>query len=99
MFEAGLVHEVRALNERGFGCALPAFSAIGYREVCGLLRGELTLEEARSRTKTATHRLARTQSTWFRRHDPEITWLDAGPDLEEPAAVVVRSFLGAAAEE
>jgi tRNA dimethylallyltransferase len=93
MFDAGLVDEVRWLNARGFGCDLFAFSAIGYREVCGFLRGDLTLEEARVRTKTATHRLARTQAAWFRRNDPRITWLDAGPDLVERATAATRAFL------
>ncbi|MGH2588558.1 MAG: tRNA (adenosine(37)-N6)-dimethylallyltransferase MiaA [Dehalococcoidia bacterium] len=93
MFEAGLVEEVRSLEASGRGCSSFAFDAIGYREVCDLLRGELTLEEARSRTKLATHRLARTQSAWFRRSDPRITWLSAGPDLEERAIAVTEAFL------
>jgi tRNA dimethylallyltransferase len=94
MFAAGLVDEVRSLNARGFGCDLFAFSAIGYREVCGFLSGDLTLDEARDRTKTATHRLARTQAAWFRRSDPRITWLDAGPDLVERAVETTGTFLG-----
>jgi tRNA dimethylallyltransferase len=93
MFEAGLVEEVRGLLARGYDCALPAFSAIGYREVCGHLSGDLTLEEARSRTKLNTHRLARTQAAWFRRSDPRITWLDAGPGLTDAAIDAVRLFL------
>ncbi len=44
-FEAGLVDEARALRER-FDPALPAFSAIGYRESWGVLDGSLTLAEA-----------------------------------------------------
>lgn len=98
MFEAGLVDEVRALNDRGFGCELPSFSAIGYREVCGFLRGDSTLDEARARTKLATHRLVRTQAAWFRRTDPRITWLEVGPDLVERAAVQVQPFLSAQQE-
>ena len=92
MLDAGLVDEVCALNARGYGCNLPAFSAIGYREVCGYLRGELTLDEARAQTKTATHRLARTQSAWFRRADSRITRLDATPDLVERAAAITHHF-------
>ena len=95
MFAAGLVAEVQALRAAGFSCDLPSFSAIGYCEVCGFLRGDSTLEEARYRTKTATHRLARVQATWFRRSDPRITWLDAGPGLEEQAADTLRRFLAA----
>jgi tRNA dimethylallyltransferase len=99
MFAAGFVEEVRSLVARGHGCDAPAFSAIGYREVCGFLRGDLTLDEARARVKTATHRLARTQDGWFRRSDPRITWLEAGTDLTERAAAAVRAFLDAEPEE
>ena len=99
MFASGLVEEVRSLNAHGFGCDLPSFSAIGYRQVCSLLRGDLTLEAAVEQTKTATHRLARTQHAWFRPADPRITWLNAGPDLTEQAAAAVRSFLSAGPAE
>jgi tRNA dimethylallyltransferase len=97
MFDAGLVEEVGALNARGYGCDLPALSAIGYREVCRFLRGDLTLDEARSRTKFNTHRLARTQGAWFRRADRRITWLDAGPALTDAAIRAVGDFLRKAA--
>jgi len=58
------------------------------------VRGELALEEAARRIKTATHRFARQQYAWFRLKDPRIHWLDA-----EDAGVVgaslqiVRGFL------
>lgn len=93
MFEAGVVDEVRALLDRGWSCDLPAFTAIGYREVCGHLRGELTLDEARDRTKLATHRLARTQSGWFRHSDPRITWLEPDPSLVGRAIDITQGLL------
>jgi tRNA dimethylallyltransferase len=96
MFAAGLVEEVRALTAEGRGCGSFAFNAIGYRQVCDFLAGNSTLEEARSRTKLATHRLARSQDAWFRRSDPRITWLDAGPDLEQQAVEVTSAFLRSA---
>lgn len=77
MFASGLMEEVRGLLARGYSCELPALNSIGYVEVCGYLRGDLTLAEAVARTKTGTHRLARTQANWFRRSDPAIHWLDA----------------------
>ena len=52
-------------------------SGIGYRQVCQHLAGELSLAEAVQRIKTATHRLARMQHTWFRADDVRIHWLDA----------------------
>ena len=39
---------------------------------------ESELSEALARTQTATHRLIRTQGTWFRADDPRICWVDAG---------------------
>ena len=93
MFDRGLVEEVRMLTADGRGCGTFAFTAIGYRQVCDFFAGNSTLEEARSRTKLATHRLARTQGAWFRRTDPRITWLDAGPELEKRALAVTAAFL------
>jgi tRNA dimethylallyltransferase len=90
MFAAGLVEEVQGLLEQGYACDLPALNSIGYAQVCGYLRGDLTLSEAVARTKTGTHRLARTQANWFRRSDPAIHWLDAehGPPAEAAAALI-----------
>ena len=47
MIAAGLVGEVQALVERGFGYDLPAMSGIGYREIGMYLRGEIDLGYAR----------------------------------------------------
>jgi tRNA dimethylallyltransferase len=86
MIGAGLVDEVRDLVDRGYGCDLPAMSAIGYREVCEFLAGERTLAETIARIKTGTRRLARMQHTWFKPADPRISWLPAdSPSLERLA--------------
>ncbi len=84
MFEAGFVEEVERLLTMGFGRELPAMSGIGYGEICAYLAGELTLEQAVSRTKIGTHRLARHQNAWFKSSDPRIQWLD---DAEAVAGV------------
>ena len=90
MIELGLIDEVRGLIERGYACDLPAMSGIGYRQVCQHFAGELSLDEAIARIKTATHRLARTQHNWFRRVDSRIHWIDVsdGEPLEEALRVV-----------
>jgi tRNA dimethylallyltransferase len=90
MFAAGLVDEVRGLLARGYARTLPAMRSIGYAQVCDYLAGTLTLAEAMARTRTGTHRLARTQGAWFRRDDPRIHWLDAepGPPVDAAAALV-----------
>jgi tRNA dimethylallyltransferase len=95
MLAAGLVDEVRGLLARGYGPGLPPLSGIGYRQVCQHLAGELSLAEATAKMKTETHRLARMQSTWFRRDDPRIHWLDASPANPYDAAVgIIKSALG-----
>lgn len=76
MFDHGFVEEVRRLCRQGFRDGLTAPYAIGYRDVVSALDGEITLEEARARMKTETHRYAKRQRTWFRR-DSRIVWLDA----------------------
>jgi tRNA dimethylallyltransferase len=92
MIVAGLVDEVRRLNQAGYGCDLPSMASIGYREICEHLRGECTLAEAIVRIKTETHRLARMQHAWFRAGDPRIRWLDAdSPNLLDEATSFARA--------
>ena len=66
--------EVRRLVDAGLRDGLTASRALGYRQVLAYLDGELTEEEARTRTVTATRKFARRQDGWFRK-DPRITWL------------------------
>lgn len=82
MFEGGLVQEVAALLQAGYASTLPSLSGIGYAQVVQYLHGDIGLDSARERTKTATHRLARQQGAWFRTDDARITWLCAGHGIE-----------------
>jgi tRNA dimethylallyltransferase len=74
MFEVGFVDEVTRLLAEGLTEGRTAGRAIGYREVAAYLAGELTLDQAREQTTTATRRFARRQDSWFRK-DPRITWV------------------------
>ncbi len=81
MLERGWLAEVERLREhargRG-GCSLgelPAFQAIGYRQLADHLDGNLTLEQALEETVRATRRYAKRQETWFRK-EPQVCWLD-----------------------
>ncbi|MDT9685750.1 tRNA (adenosine(37)-N6)-dimethylallyltransferase MiaA [Streptomyces sp. TRM76323] len=74
MWEAGLVDEVRALEERGLREGRTASRALGYQQVLAALAGECTEREARDETVRATKRFARRQDSWFRR-DPRVRWL------------------------
>jgi tRNA dimethylallyltransferase len=74
MWAGGLVAEVRRLVDEGLREGLTASRALGYRQVLAFLDGELTEDEARTRTVTATRKFARRQDGWFRK-DARITWL------------------------
>lgn len=87
MFEGGLVDETQALLAAGVPAGAPAMSSIGYGETVRFLRGELTLDEARDRTKIATHRLIRSQDQWFRRDDRRITWVRDADDVDMQANI------------
>jgi tRNA dimethylallyltransferase len=82
MWERGLVDEVRALEARGLRDGLTASRALGYQQVLAFLAGDLTEEEARERTVSATRRFARRQDSWFRKDD-RVHWVG----YDDPARV------------
>ncbi|HKK52235.1 MAG TPA: tRNA (adenosine(37)-N6)-dimethylallyltransferase MiaA [Myxococcota bacterium] len=90
MIEAGLLREVRALRERGYGPELRPMQAIGYRHIQPVVDGSDTLVNALAAMKVDTRRFARRQRTWLRAV-PEAIWLDPS----DPDAVVaeVERFL------
>ena len=90
MLEAGWVEEVRGLLAAGYAPEQPSFSSAGYRELAAYVNGSLTLSEAVERAKSATRRLARMQSNWFKANDTRIAW-------HTDTASLVRQALEAAA--
>jgi tRNA dimethylallyltransferase len=90
-FDAGLIDEARALRER-FDPALPAFSAIGYREAWAVLDGQLAREAAITEDARRNVAFAKRQRTWFR-SEPDIRWLRAGDAATIDEAVVVATRL------
>jgi tRNA dimethylallyltransferase len=83
MWQAGLVDEVRALQQQGLRDGRTASRALGYAQVLDALAGSCSLDEARTATVAATRRFARRQLSWFRR-DPRVQWLASDrPDLLE----------------
>jgi len=92
-FEAGLVEEARALRER-YDPALPAFSAIGYREAWAVLDGTLTREAAIAEDARRNLAFAKRQRTWFRT-EPDITWMDGTTEAPDAAALdAARRLMG-----
>lgn len=84
MIAAGLLNEIRALQNAGISQDATSMQAIGYKELFSAARGEESLEDAILRLKQATRRLAKRQLTWFRR-DPRIHWffLDRTEDFDD----------------
>jgi tRNA dimethylallyltransferase len=66
MVQAGFVDEVRTLLAAGYAADLPAFSALGYREIADALLGSSSLAAALEATRGHTHDFIRRQLTWFR---------------------------------
>lgn len=91
-FDAGLVEEAEALRER-YGSALPAFSAIGYREAWSVLDGARTRDEAIDDDARRNVAFAKRQRTWFR-SDIGTTWLDATRDITSDARAVIEGRPG-----
>ncbi len=80
MLSLGLIEEVKALRERGFGNWGPLYS-VGYKETQAYLEGSLSREELEPAIITATMQLAKRQMTWFKR-DASIRWFDAEAEAE-----------------
>jgi tRNA dimethylallyltransferase len=75
MIEQGWRDEVRQLlagfAARGISAddalKLPSMSALGYREIAGVVLGRMSLDDAVVEIKRATRRFIRMQDTWFRK--------------------------------
>ena len=94
MITNGFLDEVKALTTRGYEMGIGCLSSPGYRELGQYLEGKFSLEEAISKTKFQTHRLARRQYTWFKEEDPRITWLDINQlNISHAASNLVTNYL------
>jgi tRNA dimethylallyltransferase len=89
MFDAGLIDEVRTLEQAGLRDGRTASRALGYQQVLAMVDGLLSEPEARAETAQATRRFVRRQRSWFRR-DPRIHWLSPAPDLLARALTTIR---------
>ena len=76
MLDMGLEEETRRLFSEGvFDGSGTATQAIGYKELLGYIRGEMTFDEAKEELKTASRRYAKRQMTWFSAHS-NVRWVD-----------------------
>lgn len=80
MYGRGLLAEVDVLLKQ-YGClSATAGQAIGYKEACSCLRGEIPAAMARELTVTRTRQLAKRQMTWFR-GQMEVEWVETEAGL------------------
>lgn len=93
MLAAGFEDEVRALLQKGFNPDLPNLSAIGYRQMIGYLKGEISLEEAVRLMKRSTRQFVRRQANWFKKDDPRIHWFRAGANTVDEMEDLIHSWL------
>lgn len=91
MIKGGLLEEVAALYERGYGRELKSMQSLGYRHAGMILAGKMDLREAVDLMKRDTRRYAKRQFTWFR-SEPEVLWI--GPDQITEIGAMVDNFLG-----
>lgn len=94
MFAAGLLDEVQGLLDKGYSPSLPSMSAIGYRECVGVIKGELTAEQAKAEMKRITRIFVRRQANWFKESDPRIHWFHPEREnlLEEIKTIIRNSM-------
>ena len=96
MLEQGLTDELKELERLGF--SETSAQAIGYKELEGWRRGEMTLQQAAEELKRSTRRYDKRQLTWFRRN-PETHWLfhedfQTREELTEAACALAAEFVG-----
>ena len=73
MFECGILEETEAAEQQ-YGIGTTAAQAAGYKESLAFIRGEITKQDAITKTKQRTRQLAKRQRTWFRSFSDAV-WL------------------------
>lgn len=93
MLREGLLEEVRALRNRGYGARDPGLNATGYAELLPVLAGETTLDSATELIRKHTRAYARRQLTWLRHQLPAgAVWLDSSESLAAMADRVAHDW-------
>ncbi|HCB00948.1 MAG TPA: tRNA (adenosine(37)-N6)-dimethylallyltransferase MiaA [Anaerolineae bacterium] len=82
MFANGLLDEVKGLLDKGYSPTLPSMSAIGYRECVGVIKGQMSIEQAKVEMRRITRIFVRRQSNWFKESDESIKWFHPNAEIE-----------------
>ncbi len=93
MFANGFLDEVKGLLEKGYPSTLPSMSAIGYRECVRVIKGELTLEQAKVEMRRVTRIFVRRQANWFKESDPDIMWFRVEKGVEKEIEKNIRQLI------
>ncbi len=96
MIASGLLDETEKLLSMGIFEKNPtAAQAIGYKEMLGCVRGEMTIPEARERLCIATRQYAKRQVTWFsaKNYIETVGLTNASPDPTDALCARVRKWL------
>ena len=93
MIEQGLLEEVKNLLQQGYPSTLPAFSAIGYKEMVDVLQNQISLNESVVLMKRRTREYVRRQANWFKPSDPQIHWFNADEIILPDAVKLIEKFL------
>ncbi len=75
MLTSGALDEVGSLASRRLDPMLPAMKALGVPPLLKHLRGEISLDQARTLGSAETRQYAKRQFTWFRHQLPEFEWV------------------------
>jgi tRNA dimethylallyltransferase len=93
MFANGFMEEVTSLLNKGYSPALPTMSAIGYRECVRVIKGEMTVEQAKIQIRRATRVYIRRQANWFKESDPNIYWYTIEDGVVEAIEKIIRQLI------
>lgn len=96
MFDRGLVEETGLLLDF-YGYVCHALTSLGYAQAVGVLRGELTRDDAVQQAQQAHRNYAKRQLTWFRKEAETYIWLEgtgSDPAIVKKAVAHVREHLG-----
>ena len=93
MFANGFLDEVKGLLEKGYPSTLPSMSAIGYRECVRVIKGELTLEQAKVEMRRVTRIFVRRQANWFKESDRDINWFKVKEGVDKEIEKNIRQLI------
>ena len=77
MLKKGALDEVRGLIKLHLDPSLPVMKALGVLELLSYIKGEISLEQAKSDAKRATRNYAKRQMTWFRNQNEKAYYISA----------------------